>query len=588
MELKYGENKIWLENEAGDMKAYVDFPETGTGRVNVTHTVVDPDLRGQGAAGKLMEALAGKLKEDGKKAELTCSYAVKWFAKHPEHKDLLVATEMLDRLKKFFDEEEHLSHAAHVVQFDMETLCPPKGMEAAGETAAYLTNQIFRIHRNPAFLEAASWLYEHRGELGEFDRTLAEQLHREDIRIRRITPEQDREFSKIYNKAYADWLRAKQKSDFAAFAPSLKAVRQVELTRIDLMDEKKEVPYDNLLDTYERGMTSEKLDEVFDKCRTRLVPLLGRIKASEKKIRTDFLTRPVDLRAQEQMARYLLETIGFDFERGAFSTTEHPFTDSMGPDDERVTTHYYENMFLSSMYSSIHEGGHALFDQNQPKENWIHHIYEGKTMGQHESVSRFYENVIGRSEAFIHLIYPKVKELFPDAVADVTERELYEAVNIVRPSLIRTEADEFTYVFHIMIRYEIEKAIVAGKVEIDDLPKIWNEKYEEYLGIRPASDAEGVLQDVHWTSGFGYFPTYALGCMYNAMYYARMQEEIDVDAAVRKGDFTVINDWMAEHVWKKADRLSPGEWILDITGRELTPDDFLDYLEEKYSKIYDI
>ncbi len=496
--------------------------------------------------------------------------------------------EMLDRLKIFFDEEEHLNNAAHIVQFDMETLCPPAAMEAAGDTASYLTNKIFLIHRNPEFLEAASWLYDHRDELDEFDRTMAEQLHREDARICRVTPEQDREFSKTYNKAYADWLKAKQKSDFAAFAPSLKAVREVELTRVDLMTEKSPVVYDNLLDLYERGMTAAKLDEIFDKCRTRLVPLLRKIMSSEKVIRRDFVTRTVDEIAQEKMARYLLETIGFDFERGAFSTTEHPFTDSMGPDDERVTTHFFRNLFLSSMYSTIHEGGHALFDQNQPREDWTHHIYEGKTMGQHESVSRFYENVIGRSEAFIHLIYPKVKELFPDAMFDVTERELYEAVNIVKPSLIRTEADEFTYIFHIMIRYEIEKMIVAGEVEIDDLPKIWNDKYEEYLGVRPSDDASGVLQDVHWTSGFGYFPTYALGNMYNSMYAARMRKEIDVDEAVANGNFALINDWMAENVWKKADRLAPVDWIRDITGRELSPDDFLDYLEKKYSDLYEL
>ena len=496
--------------------------------------------------------------------------------------------EMLSRLQTFFEEEDFLNHAAQVVQFDMETLCPEKGMDAAGETQAYLTNRIFRIHRDPAFLEAAQWIYEHRDELDEFDCALAHQLHREDNRIRNITPEQDQEFSRIFNKAYADWLKAKQMKDFSLFAPSLEAVRKVELERIRLMDEKSPVMYDNMLDLYERGMTSEKLDEIFAKCRERLVPLLKRIMASRKVIRRDFLSRPVSVRAQEKMAEYLLNTIGFSFARGALTTTEHPFTDSFGPDDVRVTTHYHEDMFLSNMFTIIHEGGHALFEQNQPRENWEHHISDGETMGQHESVSRFYENVIGRSEAFIHLIYPKVKELFPEAMSDVTERELYEAVNLVQPSLIRTEADEFTYVFHIMIRYEIEKEIAAGKVSIEELPKIWNDKYEEYLGVRPGNDSEGVLQDVHWSSGFGYFPTYALGNMYNAMYCAQLRKEFDLDEAVRAGDFSRINTWMAEHVWKKAHRLAPADWIRDITGRELTPDDFLEYLENKYTKLYEL
>ena len=496
--------------------------------------------------------------------------------------------QMLEKLNEFFEEEKLLNHAAHVVQFDMETVCPPKGMELAGETQAYLSNKIFKIHRDPNFLVAAGWLYDHRDELDVYDRALAEQLHREDMKIRNITPEQDREFSKVYNKAYADWLKAKQSADFSQFAPSLSAVRDVEFKRVELMDEKSPALYDNLLDTYERGMTSEKLDEVFGKCRSRLVPLLKKIMASKKVIRTDFLKRTVDDRTQERAVKYLLGVIGFDFERGGFSTTEHPFTDSMGPDDERVTTHFFPNNFLSSMYSTIHEGGHALFDQNQPREHWIHNITGGKTMGQHESTSRFYENIIGRSEAFIHLVFPKLQEIFGDVLADVTEREFYEAVNFVSPSCIRTEADEFTYIFHIMIRYEIEKAIVAGEVSIDDLPKVWNDKYEEYLGVRPANDAAGVLQDVHWTSGFGYFPTYALGNMYNAMYSNRMREEFDLNAAVAAGDFAKINGWMKENVWKKADLLAPAEWIRDITGRELTPDDFLDYLEEKYSKLYEL
>jgi carboxypeptidase Taq len=209
-------------------------------------------------------------------------------------------------------------------------------------------------------------------------------------------------------------------------------------------------------------------------------------------------------------------------------------------------------------------------------------------MGQHESVSRFYENLIGRSEAFVNLVYDKAKEIFPEVLSDVTARELYEAVNIVEPSLIRTEADEFTYVFHIIIRYEIEKMIMEGKVKTEDLPKLWNDMYEKYLGIRPGSDREGILQDVHWTGGFGYFPTYALGNFYNAMYYNEMNKAFSVDEAVAAGDFDRINGWMRDHVFAKADRLEPALWIRDITGRDLTPDDFLDYLEKKYIKLYEL
>ena len=188
----------------------------------------------------------------------------------------------------------------------------------------------------------------------------------------------------------------------------------------------------------------------------------------------------------------------------------------------------------------------------------------------------------------MHFVYPKVCEIFPQVMADVSEREFYEALNVVEPSLIRTEADEFTYTFHIIIRYEIEKALFAGEIRVEDIPAMWNRKYKEYLGIEPTSDRNGVLQDVHWTSGFGYFPTYAIGNFYNAMYYNRMKQEVDVDAAIREGNFAPVNSWMIGHVFAKADRLSPQEWIRDITGREFTPVDFLDYLEAKYSVIYEL
>jgi carboxypeptidase Taq len=205
-------------------------------------------------------------------------------------------------------------------------------------------------------------------------------------------------------------------------------------------------------------------------------------------------------------------------------------------------------------------------------------------MGQHESVSRFYENIIGRSEGFIHLIYPKMCEIYPEVMADVSERELYEAVNIVTPSLIRVDADELTYTLHIVIRYELEKALMEGTLSPEDVKSKWNELYVDYLGVEPDCDRTGILQDIHWTDSFGYFPTYALGNFYGAMFLNKMREEFDPFEAAGSGDFARINDWMRDHVFVKADRLTPLEWIRDITGRDLTAKDFLDYLNDKYGK----
>ncbi len=495
----------------------------------------------------------------------------------------------LEYVLKVLDQAAVYDHAVHVINFDLETICPPKAMEEQGELIAFLSGKSFELTKDEKFIEAGEYLYKHVDDLdNDFDRALALSLHKNYIKTKNITPEMNHEFDVVFNKAYIDWLNAKQSNDFNLFKESLEKVREVQLKKIALNEQALPLAYDNLLDDCEREMTCADLDKCFDECKRRLVPLLKKIMTSKKNIRTDFLSRKVTDEQQKQMAQYLLEVMDFDFERGSFTTTEHPFTDGLAKNDIRVTTHYYPDMFYSSMFSIIHEGGHALFEMLQPKENYAHHIEMNKTMGMHESVSRFYENRIGRSKEFIHLIYDKTKEIFPQVMSDVSEQELYEAMNIVSPSLIRTEADEFTYTFHIIIRYEIEKLIVEGKADINNLSKLWNDKYEEYLGVRPENDSEGILQDVHWSSGFGYFPAYAIGNMYNSMYYKTMCKDLDVESSVKNGDFKSINAWMTEHVFKKADRQSPKEWIKEITGESFTPDYFLDYLENKYTELYQL
>lgn len=499
----------------------------------------------------------------------------------------------LEFVKKVLAEAANYEHACSVLNYDQETICPSAAMEEQGEVMAFLSNQAFKLLKQPEFIEAAEALYKDRQNLGELDRVLAEQLHRTYLETANITPELDHEFSRIYNKAFVDWTKAKDASDFSMFKDSLEKVLEIEKKKIalrgyDAPEDAAKPVYDQMLDDYEKGITMEDLDRIFGRCRERLVPLLKKIQASPRKIRRDFMSRIVTDEQQRQMAQYLLEVMDYDFTRGAFTTTEHPFTDELGKNDIRVTTHYYEDDFSSSMYSIVHEGGHATFDQLTPESHYDNYIDGGKTMGMHESVSRFYENRIGRSRAFVHLIYPKTCEIFPQVMHDVSEEELYEALNVVEPSLIRTQADEFTYVFHIMIRYEIEKALMDGSLEIKDVPQAWNSKYQEYLGITPPDDKSGVLQDVHWTFGFGYFPTYAIGNFYNSMYFKELEKAMDVDATVAAGDFKKLNGWMKEHVFARADLVEPKQWIREITGRDLTPDDFLDYLEEKYSKIYEL
>lgn len=488
---------------------------------------------------------------------------------------------------------EKYENAANIVGFDLETICPEKAMEHQGETASFLSNEAYKLIKSEEFIAAAESLYENRlgGEGAcledRLTAKLAEYLHEDYGKIKNITPEEDLEYSRIFNQAYIDWLNAKNASDFSLFRPSLEKVIEVEKKIVSKYEVQGDTPYDTLLNDYERGLTSADLDEYFGACKERLLPLLERIKASKKEIRTDFLSRPSTEEQQKNFARYLLEVIGYDFTRGAFTTTEHPFTSELARDDVRVTTNYRDDI-SSSMYSIVHEGGHALFGQLQPDVHHDYFIADRMTMGMHESVSRFYENRIGRSEAFISLIYPEMKKIFPGNLAGVSERELFEAVNLVTPSLIRTESDEFTYTLHVIIRYEIEKQIVNEGLAVEKIPALWNQKYQEYLGITPPDDRRGVLQDVHWSGGFGYFPTYAIGNLYNSMYYNRMAQDFDVAAAVAAGDFARVNGWMAEHVFASANLLKPKEWIVGITGRELTPDDFLTYLEEKFGDLYEL
>ncbi len=501
-------------------------------------------------------------------------------------KELQENYEIVDKTLK---EVETYYHAINVLSFDLETICPSKGMEDQGDLITFLDDKAFRLLKDSSYIKAAEYLYNHINELdNEYKKRLALHLHRDYNATKNITPLLNEEFSVVLNKSYRNWIEAKQKNDFSLFAQSLEDVKNIELKRVSLLDEKVDDIYDNLLNRYEYGITSKDLDKFFAKVKEKLVPLLKQITLSSKKIRTDFLYRTVTDEQQQKIAKYLLEVIGFDFTKGAFTTTEHPFTNQLGKNDTRVTTHYYPNLFISNMYSIIHEGGHALFEMFQPSVNYDFHINGNKTMGMHESTSRFYENIIGRSKEFIHLIFPKCQEILKDVLDDVTEKEFYEAINLVTPSLIRTEADEFTYTFHIMIRYEIEKMIVSNEIDINDVPQVWKDKYQEYLGIVPSNDSEGVLQDVHWASGFGYFPTYALGNFYNAMYFNKMKKDIDVTNYIREGKFDLINKWMIDNVWAKADILDPKDWIKDITGRDATVDDFIEYLEIKYKDLYEL
>ncbi len=494
---------------------------------------------------------------------------------------------LLNRLYRLLDKQEMYDHAARLVYFDEQTVCPAEGREDAGDVLTMLTNEAYKIRKRKEFSQISEKLYKMRDDLDEWDQALTDNLHRRYLREKNISNEQNKHFEEVKRSAYIAWMNAREANDYTLFEDALASRIEAERERASLFETETGSAvgiYDRLLNEYETGLNCELLDDIFGESIPCITGLIKTASEKSKTVRCDFISRPVSDEAQEQMAKYLLDVMGFDFNKGAFSESEHPYTDRMGQFDTRITTHYEKDNILSNIYSVIHECGHALFEQLQPAKNHARHIADNKTMGQHESVSRFYENIIGRSESFIHLIYPKMCEIYPEVMSDVSERELYEAVNIVTPSLIRVDADELTYTLHIVIRYELEKALMEGALSPEDVKSKWNELYVKYLGVEPDCDRTGILQDIHWTDSFGYFPTYALGNFYGAMFVNKMREEFDPFEAAGSGDFARINDWMRDHVFVKADRLTPLEWIRDITGRDLTAKDFLDYLNDKYGK----
>lgn len=490
--------------------------------------------------------------------------------------------EKYNKLKEYLEEIKTYNHAISLISFDQETIVPKKAFDKESETIAKLADKAFRIKQSKEFTNLVKELHNDSSELNIYQKRLIELLYRSYENDKNITPEFNYEFNITSNKAYSSWLEAKKAKDYKIFKEDFK--KMIELTRksIELRESKKETIYDTLLDDFEKGGSIKQLDSIFNELKATIIPLLKSIQDSGVKYREDFLSRKISIDKQEKFSKYLMQLIGLDMDATLLSTTEHPFTSMICEDDVRITTHYYEDMFISNIFSTIHEGGHALYAQNEGHTNHEYYINDMMSSGTHECMSRLFENMIGRNKNFIHYIYPKLIETFPE-FKDVSEEELYQGVNIAKASLIRTEADELTYCLHIIIRYELEKDFINGKISVDEIPDLWNKKYKEYLGITVPDDSMGVLQDVHWAGSYGYFPSYALGNIYAAQIMHYMKKDIDVDNILRNGEVFKIRDWLTKHAYQIGSLYDPYEWIVKVTKEEINPKYYLDYLTEKYS-----
>lgn len=486
--------------------------------------------------------------------------------------------EMKQALAKLQRELQAYNHALACLQTDGETAAPEAASKARGETMAFFSQKSYELLVSQETRDLLSDLWACRDELDALTRRQVELLRKQQADMTCIPMEEVVAYSILCNDSIAAWLQAKANNDYASFEPYL--AKMIETKRRFAAYQDPDRPaYNVLLDDYEKGMTMETLDEFFGMLRKELVPLIDSVRSLPA--RPAFVNAECSIERQREFSSYLMDAICIDRKRCTLTETEHPFTCGMNRSDVRITTHYYPTAVLSSMYSVIHEGGHAQYELGIAEEYQNTALSGTPSMGMHESQSRFYENLIGHDAAFLATLLPKMRELFPEAMEGVTERDLFFAANYVEPSLIRIEADQVTYPLHIMVRYELEKQLIGGTLSTKDLPEAWNRLYKEYLGVDVPNDTLGVLQDTHWASGLlGYFPTYALGSAYASQFLAAMKKELDVDAQLAKGDVAPITEWLGEHIHRWGNLYTPAELIRSATGEDFDPSYYVAHLKK--------
>ncbi len=480
-----------------------------------------------------------------------------------------------------------INNASAVLGWDQETYMPPKGGEARGRqlsTLAGLAHEVLTSDKLEQLLKELST----REDMADAEQSNA-RLSLEDYeKNKKLTPDFVEELTKQTSECFNAWIEARNKNDFSIFAPSLTTMVSLKRKQAEMYGYKVH-PYDALLDDYEKDITVALLDPVFAGIREQLPPILAKIKAAPQ-VDDSFFDRHFPKQEQWDFAIDVMTQMGFDFDAGRQDYSEHPFTTSFAPSDVRVTTRVDENNYASMLWSCIHECGHGLYEQGLPEDQYGQPLGSPASLGIHESQSRIWENCIGRGLDFWKFFYPKLQAGFPEQLADITVEAFFKAANKVEPSLIRTEADEVTYHFHVMIRYEIEKQLIEGSLEVKDLRARWNELYQQYLGISPPDDKSGVLQDVHWSHGsFGYFPTYTLGSFYAAQFYAQVQKDIPTLLdQVAVGALKEFLQWLREKVHVHGRRYTSEELCERITGQKLDPSFFIRYIQDKYKQVYGI
>ncbi len=493
-----------------------------------------------------------------------------------------------EELKPCLEQAQAFQTAKILFEWDNETLAPKEAKANTAKVVGTLSGAYFCAVTDPKVKKLVEQCQKDRDSLTEAERAIVRELAEEIEKLECIPPQQYREFAELTARSTGIWARAKKENDFESFAPVLKQIVDYTKKFASYRVKKGQRLYDVMLDDYEKGFDVKTLDQFFGMLKDQLVPFLKKLTDSGEDIDSSFLTGDYREEDQEKIGRFFAEYVGFDFDRGVMAVSAHPFTTNLHNKDVRITTCYNDHVD-DSLFSVIHESGHAIYELGIPDNLTQTLAGQGTSMGMHESQSRFFENIIGRNQAFWVPVYETLQKQFPCQLGSVSMERFVRAINKVEPSLIRTQADELTYSLHVLIRYEIEKMLIEEDLDVEKLPKIWADKYEEYLGVRPQNASEGVLQDIHWSQGsFGYFPSYALGSAFGAQFYHYMKKDMDFEGLLRKGDIKTIREFLRVNIHQYGKLKTSRQILKDVTGEDFNPQYYIDYLLEKYGKLYHV
>lgn len=480
-----------------------------------------------------------------------------------------------------------LKYSSAVLQWDQETYLPLKGADARGRqlaTLSELAHQLFTGNETGDLLKELV----QRTDLNEEERKNAELSLEDFTKQKKYSSDFVRQLTEQINKTFHSWIEARKQNSFAVFEPELGKLIKLKKQETEILGYT-DHPYNALLDEFEKGCTVDLLDNTFNGLMPQLKSLLDKITAKPQ-VDDSFLNQHYPKQQQWEWGMYLIKELGFDFEAGRQDISEHPFTTNFASNDVRITTRIDEEDFSNMTWSCIHETGHALYEQGLPYEQYGLPLGEYASLSIHESQSRLWENNAGRSLPFWKYYFPELQKRFPEQLKNISIEQFYKGINKIQPSLIRTEADELTYHFHVYIRYQIEKQIIEGSITITDIPAFWNEQYKKYLGISSPDDKQGCLQDVHWSHGsFGYFPTYSLGSFYAAQFFETADKQLNgISNHLEKGDSAGLLEWLRKNVHRYGRKYKSEEMCKKINGTGLDVALFVEYLLQKYRDIYNL